>query len=62
MNNLEHPLLSLTAGASLKLISNIESEKNPVDNNLSKQCKCTDTAGDEQAANSSAYKAKIVTE
>ena len=34
--------------------------KSPVDNNLSKQSK-GDAASDEQAANSSAYKAKILT-
>ena len=65
MKNLEQPLLGRTAGTSLKLISkvnNIESVKSPVDNNLRKQSKGADTADNEQAANSSAYKAKIVTE
>ena len=66
VKNLEQPpLLGLTAGASLKLIckvNNIESLKSPVDNNLSKQSKDAHTADTEQAANSSAYKAKIVTE
>ena len=65
MKNLEQPLLGCTAGASLKLISkvnNIGSVKSPVDNYLSKQRKGTHTFDNEQAANSSAYKAKIVTE
>ena len=65
MKNLEQPLLGRTAGASLKLISkvnNIESVKSPVDNHLSKQLKGAHTADNEEAANSSAYKAKIVTE
>ena len=43
-------------------VNNIESAKSPVDNNLSKQSKSADTTDDEQAANSSAYKGKIVTE
>ena len=63
VKNLEEPLSGRTARASLKLISkvnNIESMKSPVDNNLSKQSKGANTADDEQAANSSAYKAKIV--
>ena len=65
VKNLEQPLLGCTAGASLKLISKvnyIESVKSPVDNNLSKQSKGAHTSDNEQAANSSAYKAKIVTE
>ena len=65
VKNLEQPLLGRTAGASLKLISkvnNIESVKSPVDIDLSKQSKGADTVDYEQAANSSAYKAKIVTE
>ena len=65
VNNLEQPLLGDTEGASLKLISkvnDIESVKSPVDNNLSKQSKDAYLADNEQAANSSAYKAKMVTE
>ena len=65
VKNLEQPLLGRTAGASLKLIrkvNNIESVKSPVDNNLGKQGKGADTAGDKQAANCIVYKAKIVTE
>ena len=65
VKNLEQPLLGRTAGASLKLISkvnNIGSVKSPVDNNPSKQSKGAHTADNEQAANSSTCKAKIVTE
>ena len=65
VKNLEQPLLGHKAWALLKLISkvnNIERMKSPVDTNLSKQSKGANTAGDEQAANSSAYKAKIATD
>ena len=65
VKNLELPILGRKAGASLKLISkvnNIENAKSSVNNNLSKQNIGANTAGDEQAANSSAYKDKIVNE
>ena len=62
VKNLEQPLLGRTVGASLKLISkvnNIKSVKSPVDNNLSKQSEGAHTTDNEQAANSSGYKAEI---
>ena len=64
VKNLDQPLSGCTAGASLKLIikvNTIESVKSPVDNNPSKQSKGAHTANNEQAANSSVYKAEIVT-
>ena len=65
VKNLEQPLLGCTAGASLKLISkvkNIESVKSSVDDKVSKQSASAYAADNDQAANSSEYKAKIITE